>query len=130
MYNNQIKQIIDNGYETIAIICKDDKETENLFKKLKKYNLDITKISENNEKYTGGLCILPSYLSKGLEFDAVIISNANDILYTEDNIDLKLLYVSVTRAMHELYINYNGNITKSLESLVKEKNKILTKKVK
>lgn len=127
---NQIKQIIDNGYETIAIICKDDKETENLFKKLKKYNLDITKISENNEKYTGGLCILPSYLSKGLEFDAVIISNANDILYTEDNIDLKLLYVSVTRAMHELYINYNGNITKSLESLVKEKNKILTKKVK
>lgn len=127
---NQIKQIIDNGYETIAIICKDDKETENLFKKLKKYNLDITKISENNEKYTGGLCILPSYLSKGLEFDAVIISNANDILYTEDNIDLKLLYVSVTRAMHELYINYNGNITKSLESLVKEKNKILTKKAK
>ena len=127
---NQIKQIIDNGYETIAIICKDDKETENLFKKLKKYNLDITKISENNEKYTGGLCILPSYLSKGLEFDAVIISNANDILYTEDNIDLKLLYVSVTRAMHELYINYNGNITKSLESLVKDKNKILTKKVK
>lgn len=127
---NQIKQIIDNGYETIAIICKDDKETENLFKKLKKYNLDITKISENNEKYTGGLCILPSYLSKGLEFDAVIISNANDILYTEDNIDLKLLYVSVTRAMHELYINYNGNITKSLESLVKEKNKMLTKKVK
>ena len=127
---NQIKQIIDNGYETIAIICKDDNETENLFKKLKKYNLDITKISENNEKYTGGLCILPSYLSKGLEFDAVIISNANDILYTEDNIDLKLLYVSVTRAMHELYINYNGNITKSLESLVKEKNKILTKKAK
>ena len=54
---------------------------------------------------------MPSYLSKGLEFEAVILSNANDIKYTLSDIDMKLLYVAITRAMHELYINYTGNIT-------------------
>lgn len=51
---------------------------------------------------------MPSYLSKGLEFDAVILYNANSVNYTNNNIDSKLLYVAMTRAMHELYVNYNG----------------------
>lgn len=42
-------------------------------------------------------------LSKGLEFDAVIILNKDD--YNKDSIlDMKLLYVSMTRALHKLYI--------------------------
>ena len=60
---------------------------------------------------------MPSYLSKGLEFDSVIIYNANDVVYTDKNIDMKLLYVAITRAMHELYINYNGTLTNALQSL-------------
>ena len=60
---------------------------------------------------------MPSYLSKGLEFDSVILYNANDASYTNTNIDMKLLYVAITRAMHELYINYNGILTNTLQPL-------------
>ena len=114
---NQIDKSIQKGFETIAIICKDDKETDKIYNILKKAKLKINRISESNTNYVGGICIMPSYLSKGLEFDSVIISNANDEYYTDSSIDLKLLYVSITRAMHELCINYSGKITKSLESL-------------
>ena len=116
----QISNLLSNNYETIAIICKDDKEADKVNKSLSKLGLNINIITDKNEEYTGGISILPSYLSKGLEFDAVILYNANDINYTESTIDQKLLYVAITRAMHELYINYNGNISKSLESLCKE----------
>lgn len=71
---------------------------------------------------------MSSYLSKGLEFDSVIISNANNEYYTDSSIDLKLLYDSLTRAMHELYINYHGEITKSLQSLTyTDNNKVYQK---
>ena len=64
---------------------------------------------------------MPSYLSKGLEFDAVILYNANNINYTDSYIDSKLLYVAMTRAMHELYVNYNGELPIALKSLSKNK---------
>lgn len=128
---NQIKELLEKNYETIAIICKDDLETNQVYKVLTKCGLNINKISEQNEEYHGGLCIMPSYLSKGLEFDSVILYNANDINYTENNIDMKLLYVAITRAMHELYINYNGNLTNFLHSLEKtQENAKLVKKIK
>ena len=106
--------------KTIAIICKDDKETNEVYKKLSKLGLTINLITDKNEEYHGGVSILPSYLSKGLEFDAVILYNANEDNYKDDIISQKLLYVAITRAMHELYINYTGNISHSLENLVKE----------
>ena len=64
---------------------------------------------------------MPSYLSKGLEFDSVILYNTNDVNYTDSNIDIKLLYVAITRAMHELFINYNEELTKALQPLIKDK---------
>lgn len=117
---NQIKELLNKKYETIAIICKDDIETNYVYERLIKCGLDINKISEQNDEYYGGLCIMPSYLSKGLEFDSVILYNANDVAYTDKNIDMKLLYVAITRAMHELYINYNGVLANTLQLLEKK----------
>ncbi len=123
---SQIKMLLDKNYQTIAVICKDDKETTTVCKKLQKLGLNITQITEKNEQYSGGLCIMPSYLSKGLEFDAVIIYNANNIDYSDTNIDMKLLYVAITRAMHNLCINYDGELPIALKSLT-AKNKVLKK---
>ena len=72
---------------------------------------------------------MPSYLSKGLEFDSVILYNANNINYTDSDIDSKLLYVAMTRAMHELYLNYNGELPTSLKSLSKENKTLKWKKI-
>ena len=124
----QIKTLLDKDYQSIAIICKDDKETHDIYSKLKKMRLNISEITENNYQYNGGLCIMPSYLSKGLEFDAVIIYNANTQNYSSTNIDMKLLYVATTRAMHDLVINYDGELSLPLKSLEKKNN--VLKKVK
>lgn len=124
---SQLKSLLDKEYQTIAIICKDEKETTTVYKKLSKLGLDVSVITEKNEEYHGGLCIMPSYLSKGLEFDVVILYNANNVNYTDSNIDSKLLYVAITRAMHELYINYSGELPISLRTLTKD-NKALKRK--
>jgi len=114
----QINDLLNKKYETIAIICKDDTETIKVYKKLLKKGLNINIVSENNEVYSGGVCVIPSYLAKGLEFDAVILYNANNANYSNSDIDMKLLYVAITRAMHELYINYTDEIAKPLKPLL------------
>jgi len=121
----QIESLLHKKYKTIAIICKDSEETDRVHKKLVKMGLNINKISEKDLTYKGGICIMPSYLSKGLEFDSVIIYDANCNNYAETSkIDMKLLYVSITRALHELYINYSDELTKPLQKYLKRDVKI------
>ena len=50
------------------------------------------------------MIIIPAYLSKGLEFDAVIVYNNRENSYRKN--ERNLLYVACTRAQHELYV-YN-----------------------
>ena len=103
--NKDISDLLDDmkdKYNSIAIITKDQQNADVNYKSLKKqYNINL--INSSNLKYDSGINILPSYLSKGLEFDAVIILNKDD--YDKNSIlDMKLLYVSMTRALHKLYI--------------------------
>ena len=60
-------------------------------------------MQENEELEKNHIIIVPSYLSKGLEFDAVIIFTLDEI-YSLEEIELKLLYVAMTRPMHRLYL--------------------------
>lgn len=122
----QIKIFLEHNYQSIAIICKDDKDTKDVYGKLKKLGVNISLINEKNEEYSGGLCIIPSYLSKGLEFDVVIVYNANDKNYGESSIDMKLLYVAMTRAMHSLCIDYDGKLPFYLKKLTQTE-KVLRK---
>ena len=62
-----------------------------------------------------GINIVPSYLSKGLEFDAVIITDADKNNYTKSEVDTKLLYVCITRAMNTLDIYHVDEITELLD---------------
>ena len=97
-----IKKQLEVGHINIAIITKDFNESLKLNKEITNYGVNVELISENLDKYTGGVIVIPSYLSKGLEFDSVIISDSNR--YSENILDTKLLYVACTRAMHTLDI--------------------------
>ena len=85
-----------------------------MYNKLKKLNNNINLIKSKDSEYNAGISIVPSYLAKGLEFDVVIISNANTNSYTNSSLDIKLLYVAITRAMNKLDIYYTGELTNLL----------------
>jgi len=104
----RIKQYKKDGHRTIAVICKTMDECEKILPLLKKADKNISIITGNEKEYKSGVVIVPSYLSKGLEFDVVIVSNANNQNYTENELDIKLLYVAMTRPLHKLCIYYIG----------------------
>lgn len=113
---NQIKARLEEfkqkGFTNIAIIGKTIPDCLKLQKELN--NEEIHMISSKDAEYNGGINICPSYLSKGLEFDAVIITDADVNNYTKSEVDTKLLYVCITRAMNTLDIYYVDKITELL----------------
>lgn len=102
------KKVIDliielkSKYKTVAIITKTQNEANDLYEELKN-QIDINLINSSNLNYNSNINILPSYLSKGLEFDSVIIVG-KEKFKEENSLDMKLLYVSMTRALHKLII--------------------------
>lgn len=96
--SDRIQELKNKGYSNIAIIAKDNEECKKIYKSMN--NMEIKLISEELKKYEGGIIIIPSYLSKGLEFDSVIISDFGQ--YDNSKLNTKLLYVAFTRAMHTL----------------------------
>ena len=113
----------EKGYRTIAIISKTDSLSNHMNNNLANLGIIIPNIGESddlsNEKFR--ICTISNQLAKGLEFDAVIINNANETIYSsENNLDMKLLYIAITRALHELDIVYCGDLTKPLENRLKK----------
>ncbi|GAA0117322.1 RNA polymerase recycling motor HelD [Clostridium senegalense] len=98
-----------NNKESIAIICKTIDECKMLEKEINKLTqYKWTIIGNNSSELKNKKIIIPSYMTKGLEFDATIIYNCNEENYNNDEIDKKLLYVNLTRALHKEYIFYKG----------------------
>ena len=111
----RVKDYLDNGYKSIAIVYKNQTEMAKISKLLKENNIENEIIYKDQEKYNGGVCILTSYLSKGLEFDVVIVADSDESNYVSSNVlDMKLLYVAMTRALHKLELIYTDKICKYL----------------
>ncbi|MCO1603080.1 RNA polymerase recycling motor HelD [Desulfosporosinus nitroreducens] len=87
------------GYKSIALIGKTLKECQLLKKNL---NIPCEILHGDETLYEGQVLIVPSYVSKGLEFDVVFIFNIHEH-YSDEDLDLKLLYVAMTRARHRLF---------------------------
>ena len=87
--NTDLKNLVENlkheGYTNIAIIGKNKTS-------IKQYQKD---------EYLKDL-VITSYMAKGLEFDACIILDRD--FNMESTLDMKLLYVAMTRALHKMII--------------------------
>ena len=112
--NSRIDEYLKNNYKSIAIIGKDMKECKEIYKEIAKLRNDVKLIQGKDSEYNAGISIVPSYLAKGLEFDCVIIANANKENYGNSSLDIKLLYVTITRAMSKLDVFYVGEISELL----------------
>lgn len=110
----RIKEYQKLGHKTIAIICKTMEECQQILPLLNKDHKEISLITGNEKEYKSGIVIVPSYLSKGLEFDVVLLTNVNRENYQENDLDTKLLYVAMTRPLHKLCIYYVGEVSSLL----------------
>ena len=67
--------------KSIAIITKTDVEAADIYKLLKRDLKDLALINTNTKFFTRELVVLPSYMAKGLEFDATIVYTKKDNKY-------------------------------------------------
>lgn len=117
------------GYKSIAVISKTELLSKYINDDLADLGLVVPNVNFsddlNDDKFS--VCTISNQLSKGLEFDAVIINNASESIYSsESSLDMKLLYVAITRALHEVSIVYDGELTHALNEY--EHKEELTKK--
>ncbi|MBQ1813005.1 MAG: AAA family ATPase [Bacilli bacterium] len=93
-----------NNYKSVAIITKNDIEAKKIYNLLKKdYNINL--LESNSKEFNRDLVVVPAYVSKGLEFDSVIVYTDINNKFTEK--EKFLFYVACTRCQHKLIV-YNN----------------------
>lgn len=107
-------------YRTVAVLTRSLREAQELYAELAGQFEDIHLIDGSMTEYLGGLSVLPVYLSKGLEFDAVILADADEEHYGPAAWDAKLMYVGCTRALHELWLLSGGGLPKYVQHSAEE----------
>jgi DNA helicase-2/ATP-dependent DNA helicase PcrA len=106
----EVRRLKNRGFNTIAVICKNVKEAQVLYSAVRGI-IDIKLVSLEDGEVEGEVIIIPAYLAKGLEFDAVIVYNVSKENYTRE-IDRRLLYIACTRALHSLTLLYEKEPSK------------------
>lgn len=103
------KILADNDQEqlTTAVITKDLEQAKFVADKLKQAGVKATLIATANQRLVEGTLIIPSYLAKGLEFDAVIMWGASRENYHRTD-ETQLIYTITSRAMYKLDVVYVG----------------------
>lgn len=96
----EVKICREKGLRSIGLLCKTERNAAELFHTIK-HKLDIQFIKDGSVSELQGVFIIPVYMSKGLEFDAVLICDADSQNYHDED-DRNLLYVACTRALHKL----------------------------
>ena len=97
--------------DKIAILTKTEKEAT-ILKKIVP-NFKLIKDDADDELLTSKYTITTIYISKGLEFDRVIVTNVDQDNY-KTLLDRNNLYVACTRPLHALYITYQNKPSKFL----------------
>lgn len=93
------------GYESICLITKSEAACQRLHRALRD-RITVHQLRSHDDTLQGTL-IMPVSLTKGLEFDAVLLCDADATTY-RDAEDASLLYVIATRALHRLAILCEG----------------------
>lgn len=99
-----ISSLKEEELHSIAIIGRTERDCKRINPLFENSDLPVQLLKEKEEMKKRHIVILPSYLSKGLEFDSVLIVCLEEP-YLQVDLDIKLLlYVSMTRPMYSLYL--------------------------
>ncbi|MCR8659248.1 RNA polymerase recycling motor HelD [Paenibacillus endoradicis] len=101
--DDKLHHWIREGYTSIAIICKTAHESKLVFERLQDRWKVLRLVDQETVTFQQGIMVIPAYLAKGVEFDAVMIYDASSKQYHLER-ERKLFYTACTRAMHELHL--------------------------
>ena len=91
----------EEGMATVAVIARSRKVLNELSEI---YGWPV--LDPEAEEYPSGIMLAPADAVKGLEFDGVIVTDADAEAYPARALDARLLYVCLTRALHRMTVFY------------------------
>ena len=91
-----VKHLQNADVKTIAVIGRTEDECRDIYVKLTNAGLTVNVIEANQSKYEGGISVIPVYLAKGLEFDAVLLIDVDEEHYKTQNM-MQNYYMSDVR---------------------------------
>lgn len=99
-----VSENISKKYETAAVLTMTEEAAYDIYRllkeRLKKQALPVHYVDRNSTAFKSGLTVTTYYLAKGLEFDQVFAAFPRK----EHSFLRQALYISATRALHELYV--------------------------
>lgn len=100
----QLAALQAEGFDSIAVITKTAAESREVHKLLLAHGCpSLRLITKQTPTFEKGTMVIPAYLAKGVEFDAVLIYDASSKTYHRES-ERKLFYTACTRAMHRLVL--------------------------
>ena len=104
---------------SIAVLMRTNEAALKLYEGLQRTDLANMRIIRDQEfSFTPGIDVTDISQTKGLEFDTVIIADADASTYGPDILSRQLLYVGLTRAAHQLWLLHCGNPSKLINDLI------------
>jgi Superfamily I DNA and RNA helicases len=97
-----VKELRGKGLATIALITKTLARANEWLELLEAQGMTCEVLADESANLQENLSICPLVQSKGLEFDAVIVVDADEATYP-GLLGRQQLFVAATRAMHALY---------------------------
>ena len=115
-----LKQVEHKQYKNIAIITKDQDECDYYLNLLKPV-MQVETINAKSVTLPNGLIVVPSFQSKGLEFDCVIVPNASEQNYNSE-FEYQNLYISASRSLHHLFVMFENKPCKPVKEYMQKYN--------
>ncbi len=107
---------VKEGYHSIALIEKSEEDCRVLHRALPQ-DLNARLLRAGDSHFEGGVLVIPAALVKGLEFDCVLVADANADVYPDEPFFCRLLYVLCTRPLHRLALVYVGEKSRLLAEI-------------
>ncbi len=112
-----IKKLQASSFKSIAVITKTEADSRVAYEAIKLQGCETVQlITKETLSFDKGVMVIPVYLAKGVEFDAVLIYDASSKTYSQES-ERKLLYTACTRAMHQLNLYSTDDWSKFINAL-------------
>jgi len=108
------------GFDSIAVITRTAADSREAYEAMAAQGAeDLRVVTKTTLVFEKGTMIIPAYLAKGVEFDAVLIYDASSEGYQGEG-ERKLFYTACTRAMHRLHLYSTGEPNEYVRALDRE----------